>query len=85
MILRLRQACMHPALFLNTFENDDSKTTGGYAEADPNACYMSVLSSNDAYFQKENAIFRRNQIKNIFRNIFCKKIKEKIVIVSHWI
>ncbi len=66
MILLLRQACTHPALVLNTFENDDSQTTGGSTEAGQNACYMSVLSSNDAYFQKENAIFRRNQIKNIF-------------------
>jgi hypothetical protein len=57
MILLLRQACTHPALVPNTFENDDSQTTGGYTEADPNACYMSVLSSNDAYFQKEKRYF----------------------------
>jgi hypothetical protein len=57
MILRLRQACTHAALVLNTFENDDSQTTGGYAEADPNTCYMSVLSSNDAFFLEGKRYF----------------------------
>jgi hypothetical protein len=70
MILRLRQACTHAALVLNTFENDDSQTTGGYAEADPNTCYMSVLSSNDAFFSEGKRYFpsKRDKYGNVLLN-----------------
>jgi hypothetical protein len=57
MILRLRQVCTHPALVLTMFENDDSQTTGGDAEATQNACSILFLSSNDAYFKRRATIF----------------------------